>query len=415
MATASKSTKKTNLKALPTCNMKWLPDTVKKLDNELKSAGLEGKSIHDGWDCESASKISKAQYLLLGVLIMKRHKAKDFQNRILGSYVKTEYLERARTRLDSSPEFQQYLDAIPLSRLELVKNNWNGLTTFREILDLQLTQRGDIYMLDPEEEKEYLSLTESQDDQSTQGQLAAQIGALTISSGTDNTPSGKQKGPASKSSSDEREPLRIKEDEQLVNFASCGYGKAIVNEDGELPVVSSPTRCILQFNLPDGKTKVFEARTDGFDRWSLRGDSSMLAIAETKRDGVNGTYSETTKVLMQMGAQMAAWISVQPLQRWEKMPNNDGKYMRSLMGQFSGQLFHMFAEIDEDYIQYIRNDRRGKGGKIPSMPIRMLGPYEIHVPRDMKMFAFIRNGYLHQLKEARRSYNEGLVAKSSSG
>ena len=73
------------------------------------------------------------------------------------------------------------------------------------------------------------------------------------------------------------------------------------------------------------------------------------------------------------------------------------------MCQCNRAQYFVFCTFDDDYVDYLRSNKKGKEGKYGHATMHPLGPFFIDQKDDAEKAACIMNGYSHQLDEARRA------------
>ena len=309
------------LKTLPDSSSTTLPRDLALLEAELKDLGLEGASIHDGYELYSASTSSQKlpQVFLLRVCSERIEDVKDLEDPLLTQFVTPRSLNKAKGPLDKSEPFQHYLVSLGQSRRELVENGWYEMGQYRGLRDNGLTICDDISMLTQSQEKLYASLEDSSSKVDHVEDLLPRLSSAKIS---DDQPEDSVPEAASK-------PVSTPQDEQPIN-AFLYYNCVIVtNDDKRLPFHFSMARLPFIFSSVDRRKKLFEVRTDGYGKWCLKrdGDGALLCIMETKRHDIEPSAALRKNLTCQLACQLAAWISAWPPMSWEKAPGKKERWL----------------------------------------------------------------------------------------
>ena len=144
-------------------------------------------------------------------------------------------------------------------------------------------------------------------------------------------------------------------DEQIVNTALIDFLQAITIH---LPYAAQWTLHRKAFKLDD-----WEARVDGYLQQTKT--RQVKAIVEAKAC-IRDTAVSVSRIRMQEGAQMAAWIFADADEEGCRK-GVDGRRRRVLISQDRHQIFVTFAMYDAAYINYLRGGAKESNPNVPEM------------------------------------------------
>jgi len=321
-----------------------LPNTNAVWETEVASHGLDGKTIHQADFRDSASKISKKQFLLLRVLHRRPVDASDlFQKDFVKDFIAETYIKRAYIFITSktNTSFTQYhasIESQPSSTrpLSATDDAFPELGTFTLVRYFQLASL-DLLTTDFEDTPKLEFAPPAPRPAAVKAKAAVRnmlstptksTGVIDDIFGSDTPDISKLKisdlsmTPQSPMNSVTGHKVKAIEDEQTVNTALITFLIAVTLHCPKIKADWSMSRMAFTVsNEAQGSEKIFEARVDGVLR--MRKGREVKAIAEVKP--YLRHLEKYNDVRMQEAAQMAAWICTNPPNNLDELRANKKK------------------------------------------------------------------------------------------
>jgi hypothetical protein len=168
-------------------------------------------------------------------------------------------------------------------------------------------------------------------------------------------------------------------DEQVVNTALINFLASITQY---FPCPAQWTLKRKAFHIHD-----FEARIDGFLMDKRQVTKAIIEVKAAQRHNRH----HVSRVRMQEGAQMAAWIFSEQETGFLSRKDNNNR-VRVLISQDRHEIFVTFAEYDSAYAAYLNDIRKGTGPTPADIFLVMseYGPFNTTISEHMEeLGAFI--------------------------
>ncbi|KAK2811369.1 hypothetical protein FQN50_002246 [Emmonsiellopsis sp. PD_5] len=164
------------------------------------------------------------------------------------------------------------------------------------------------------------------------------------------------------------------QDEQIVNTALISFASVLTYSVQGVNGHWSLQR--KAFTFGEGRSKLYEARTDGH-LFSTTNPQTSKAIVETKKQLRN----EIPDVRRQEAAQMAAWIFSEPTEHQIVSRPSWNGYRRYMVSQDRHTIYLIVAEYNSDYIMYLRDPEYNSTCSF--MTMFECGPWDVSVKNHM--------------------------------
>ncbi|EJT71723.1 hypothetical protein GGTG_10977 [Gaeumannomyces tritici R3-111a-1] len=379
---------------------KWNVSAPAKGYAPANAGKLSGYSLHDNppyVPINSGSEIEWPQFLLLRVLYTKSNAA-DLQAKVEAGthdlFAKASY-DSARESLKENAEWNAYISDIEGANPGQEGSFPDlGLFTIPRYHQLATSE----IKLRPTDQPPSTYVLRPRTNMPNYADHAAAVDALTsgvASSGlvhrerSHSSLSGKsattQLSEHSAAGKDAVEIYPKAEDEQIVNTALIDYliSITITCKDVKGGWTLHRAAFIANNMQKSPYPKTYESRVDGyFQTWSGR----KAAIIEVKP--FIRSWDEP-KIRMQEASQMAAWISQEPPESYQK----GGKARRLLIAQDRHEVFLTIATFDKAYVEYIRNEPNRNRSARTFLCLKQCGPFTITKCQDMKVLSYLVLGF----------------------
>ncbi|KAL4960373.1 uncharacterized protein BDV14DRAFT_204791 [Aspergillus stella-maris] len=193
-------------------------------------------------------------------------------------------------------------------------------------------------------------------------------------------------------------------DENNVNVFSVTFNQAVKITTPGMAAHWSFTRVAFKVEPKKG-AKIYEVRTDGHLFIENRSGEKTVKKTRVILEVKPFLRSKSNRVRMQETAQLAAWIHAEP----DILDGNrNQRFCRLLFAQNWDAMYLVLAVYDREYMDYMTNEDQNKECN-SFLKVRELGPFYIHVRKDVKKIAsiikaitllFSRGGNLHPPAEA---------------